>query len=147
MEGKYNMLLEDIMDTQLEEETNKQIPELLTVENVKIILHLMSKLKDKQQVKTIVSLVVTLLSQLVEKDLSPIMPSGVEEIKKGVYTLYIDDDYKLISEEEASMVYLVSRKKPDIIKEVFDVNEIWSTHLRLFVAALKMDKLNDYLRD
>lgn len=147
MEGRYNMILEDIMDTQLEEETNKQIPELLNVQNIKIILHLMSKLKDKQQVKTIVTLVVTLLSELVEKDLSPLKPSGVEEIKKGVYVLYIDEDYKLISEEGSSMVYLVSRVKPDIIKEVFDVNEIWSTHLRLFVASLKLDKLHEFLRD
>lgn len=141
------MLLEDIMDTQLEEENKKKMPELLTVNNIKIILHLMSKLKDKQQVKTIVVLVTTLLGELVEKDLSPIKPSSVEEIKKGVYVLYIDEDYKLISEEGSAMVYLVSRKKPDIIKEVFDVNEIWATHLRMLVASLKLDKLNEYLRD
>ena len=147
MEGKYNMILDDIMDTQLDEENEKKIPELITVENVKIILHLMSKLKEKQQVKTITSLVSTLLAELGQEELTPIQPSSVQEIKKGVYELYIDEDYKLISIEDTAMVYLVSRSKPDIIKEVFDVNEIWSTYLRLFVASQKFDKLVNFLRD
>lgn len=141
------MTLADIMATKLEEENDEKIPELLSVENIKIILHLMEKLKDKEKVKTIASLVTTILGQLVEKELTPIQQSSVEEIQKGVYVLYIDKEYKLISKEDTSMVYLVSRNKPDIIKEVFDVNEIWSTHLRLFVASLKLDKLVNFLRD
>ena len=141
------MILDDIMDTRLEEENREKIPALVSVANIRIILHLMDNLKNKEQVKTIASLVTTLLGELVEEQLVPIQPSSVEEIKKGVYVLYIDDEYKLISIEEASMVYLVSRTKPDIIKEVFDVNEIWSTQLRLFVASLKLDKLANYLRD
>lgn len=141
------MILDDIMDTQLEEENREKIPALVNVQNIKIILHLMDKLKNKEQVKTIVALVTTLLAELVEEQLVPIQPSSVEEIKKGVYVLYIDDEYKLISIEDTSMVYLVSRTKLDTIDGVFDVNEIWSTYLRLFVASLKLDKLDNFLRD
>lgn len=141
------MILDDIMDTRLEEENREKIPALVSVANIRIILHLMDNLKNKEQVKTIATLVTTLLGELVEEQLMPIQPSSVEEIKKGVYVLYIDDEYKLISIEDTSMVYLVSRTKPDTIDGVFDVNEIWSTHLRLFVASLKVDKLVNFLRD